>query len=97
LQHGVAGAERHAADREPRFHGTWRHTEPLIAEARAAYVRALRGLDGAQVLVYESANELGIAQRYFRDYGHLTPIGAALMADRLAAAIRGERPSRPAS
>lgn len=61
------------------------------------YLRALRGLDGAEVLVFESAGELGIAQRYFRDYGHLTPLGAELMAERLAAAIAARPQERPAS
>ncbi len=66
-------------------------------EAYGDYLRALRGLDGAEVLVFESASEVGIAQRHFRDYGHLTPLGAELMSERLAAAIAAGPQERPAS
>jgi hypothetical protein len=68
------------------------------ATAYAAYVRAVRHLAGAEVLVYESADGLGISQRYFRDYGHLTPLGAEIMAQRLAEVIADTIPEpRPAS
>jgi hypothetical protein len=36
-------------------------------------------------------------QRYFRDHGQLTPLGAKTMAERLATAISGVRAGRPAS
>jgi len=61
------------------------------------YLRAVRSLHGAEVLIYEGASEVGIAQRYFRDYGHMTPLGAELMTGRLAAAIAAAPPARLAS
>jgi hypothetical protein len=47
--------------------------------------------------VFESAGELGFAQRHFRNCGHLTPPGAEFMTERLAAAIAARPQERWAS
>ncbi len=67
------------------------------AEAYEQYLQRLRRLEGAELLLYETASDAGIAPTYFRDYGHMTPLGAALMTERLGEAIAGAAPARPAS
>ena len=47
---------------------------------------------GAEVILYERASALGVSDRSFYDYGHLTPPGAKIMTDRIADVVLAARP-----
>ncbi len=56
--------------------------------AYASFLQALAGIRGARVQVYESGSDIGIPDRHFQDYGHLTRLGSEAMSDRLADLLR---------
>ena len=63
------------------------------AREYAAYERAVRELPGVQVRIYADAQSLGLAETYFYDYGHLTPVGARIFTSETANWLREVAPN----